>query len=314
MKFEKLYDKEKSFLLLRFFIVLFLLSIILLYSYKSRNKNSFENMLERNDYNGIYSLINGPDFSMEVFKTYMKDNYGKSPQIIEKDKYERNIVYHIYTVKGLKDVSLKKTGRRYLWYFDDYVNDWRFKVPKNAKVFIQNVEYPNRNGEVYIKKIPNSIYNVRICIGEIVDFNQRVAAGQDITIIPSIKPEVIKKCSDIVNEYINFRQDSINSLDIKEINCIDKSSGIYKEVIDEVEWLKKADYKINKSIVENNIIDSSINDSDQIILKIRERWNIKITSEMGVSEKIDDILNVYYINTNDNYIISQIKTKWYSFY
>lgn len=103
-------------------------------------------------------------------------------------------------------------------------------------------------------------------------------------------------------------------MDIKEINCIDKSSGIYKEVIDEVEWLKKADYKINKSIVENNIIDSSINDSDQIILKTQERWNIKITSEMGVSEKTDDILNVYYINTNDNYIISQIKTKWYSFY
>lgn len=273
-------------------------------------KDYFKEYLIDKDYDKLYAYIEKPDFSFEFFKAYMNYNYGGDIEIINLEKNKDQTIYDIKTDTGKKSIVLDKLNGKSIWVFNDYVYDWHIKVPKNAMITLENIEFENEDGEVVINSLPFAAYQMNISLENCESFNEKVLAGQKLTISMNISQSAIAACQDVINEYLSFKKDAVNLRVINEVSCVEKESGVYKEVVEQMEWLDDIDYKIRKELSELKVEKSSIDSDGIICVEVIEQWDTTIINSNGENKTTDKYRNSYFINTaNGDFKIIQIKNE-----
>lgn len=308
MEVKRLYDREKRLIMTIIIAGVFLVLTGALLIAKIR-VSSFKDYLIDKDYEKLYTFIENPDFTFNIFNTYMDYTYGGDIKIINTEKNQGHIKYIIATDTGEKSIVLEEKNGRKVWTFNDYVYDWEINVPKSARIFIENMEFENIEGKVKINKLPFAVYQVSINAENCSDYNEKVMAGQKLSIQMDIAPGALKICREVINQFIDFKRNAINFKVIGDISCVDKDSGIYKEVIEQVDWLKNIDYKISKEM-SNLMIQKYWMDFDgTICVELVEVWDTTIVNENGENMTTDKYKNIYYINPEDNFKIVKIKNE-----
>ncbi|EYE88325.1 hypothetical protein Q428_08435 [Fervidicella metallireducens AeB] len=308
MEIRRLYKQEKIFLLKESFSAALIIMLFYLIISSISFKNSFEEALKNMDYKKLYSYIESPDFSENIFKSYMKHNFGENYEIVGKNNLKDEIVFNLQTDQGVKNISVNKIKGKYVWIFNDYIYNWHIKLPNNARLFINGEEFKNIDGEVLISKIPFATYDVDVEMKNCDKYHSRLMAGQDMEIKLNVSKEVVKKCEEIIKEYLKFKENAVNNRKLIEINCIDKNSGVYNEVAEEIKWLNQQDYKINKKFIslktENAVIDSN----GTIYIDVIEQWNSYLIADGNKSNNIETNKIRYIIETLNGFKIIQFKT------
>jgi hypothetical protein len=307
MEVKRLYNKEIRFIAICILALMVIISSVFAVMMLKNKNNKFEEYLVSKNYEELYSYIENPDFSLHVFKSYIDYNFGSNINIIDKAEKENEIQYKIKTLDGDKTIRLVKIDKKGKWLFDDYTYNWGINVPSNAQVYIEEQQIENNNGEVLINKIPFGVYNLKVAMENCKPYLERVMSGQNLSIKLSISDDTLNKCRVSIEEYLKFKENAINNKTIGDINYIDKSSGLYKEVLDEVEWLKTADFKTSKNLVNLNLVKGTIEDGILIVEAV-EKWNVKINNDGNISEKVEEHKNLYSLVPGEKFIIHQIKT------
>lgn len=308
MEVKRLYDRERRLITgliigAAFIILAGVLTVAPI------GRKTFKDYLLDKNYEKLYTFIKEPDFSFNIFSTYMDYNYGGNINIINTEKSDNTIIYKVQTDVGEKFIMLQKKEGEIIWNFDDYIYDWKITIPKYASLFIENMEFENNEGEVLIGRLPFAVYQMRVTAKNCIDYDAKVMAGQKLSIKLDITASAMKNSKEVVNEYISFKSDAINRGLINNISCVDKDSGIYKEVVDQVEWLKNIDYKMIKELQDFRIENGWIDFDGIICLAVIESWNTTIISENGESKTYDEYRNMYFIDPEDNFKIVKIKTE-----
>lgn len=308
MEVRRLYDREKRLIMSLILAGVFLIFTGILLIAKIKG-SSFKDYLIDKNYEKLYTFIENPDFTYNIFNTYMDYNYGGDIKIINTEKKQGHTKYTIATDTGEKSIVLEEKDGTKFWAFNDYVYDWEINVPKSARLFIENMEFENIEGKVKISKLPFAVYQVRINADNCIDYNEKVLAGQKLGIKMDIDSGALKVCREVINQYIDFKSNAINFKVINDISCVEKDSGIYKEVIEQVDWLKNIDYKISK-VMSSLTIEKCWMDFDGIIcVALVEVWDTTIINENGENITTDKYKNIYYINPKDNFKIVKIKNQ-----
>jgi len=122
-----------------------------------------------------------------------------------------------------------------------------------------------------------------------------------------LKEEAIKTCLKSIEDYYNFYQNSINTLKIQDISVLDKNSGLYKEIMDEIAWNKDLGNKVKKKILSYELKEAIL-ENENIKLKIKEKWEIKIDDGKKQSQKSEEYEKYYIFPYSKPNLISQIIT------
>lgn len=308
MEVKRLYDRERKLMrtLIILAIIIILAGIFLIITIR---KDSFKDYLINKDYYKLYTFIENPDFSFDIFNTYMDYNYGGDIDIINTEKDENYIKYDIKTDVGEKTILLQEQKGKSIWVFNDYIYDWHIKIPPKANISIGTIQLENKGGEVILDKLPFAVYPINISSQYYEAYNEKVMAGQKINIKMNIASDTMKICEEVVNEYLNFKKDAINLGVINEVNCVEKGSGIYKEVMEEMEWLKNVDYKVSRELI-SILPEKCIVDDDGIIcLEVIETWDTTIINGNGENITTDKYKNNYFIDPEENFEIVKIKNE-----
>jgi uncharacterized protein YxeA len=307
MEIKRLYDRESKFL--RGITLLILLGVIIsVFFYITASRDNFEEYLKEKDYKALYGYLQNPGFSQEIFNIYMDYNYGGNIKVIEKKSDEDYKYYKIGTESGEKVIKLRKEKREEEWIFDDYVYNWSIKLPAAADIFLQNTPVENKNGQIVIESIPFAVYEINAQVENCDKYYARILAGQKVEIKMNVSSKVMLSCRDIISQYLGFKQDAINSKVIKDIACVEKDSGVYKEVLDQVEWLKNNDYSIRKDLQSINIEKGKIEDDGTICVDIMEVWNSTIINENGENKTTETFNNSYFIKPGSSFIITKVRS------
>jgi hypothetical protein len=307
MEVNRLYNKEIKFVIGCLLSLLILISSVVAIVISKSNNDKFEEYLANKNYERLYSYIEAPDFSLDVFKSYMDYNYGSEINLIDKTEKENEVEYKLKTPEGDKTIKLVKENKKYKWIFNDYVDNWNISIPANAQVYVQGELIENNNGQAVINKIPFGIYELKIIMENCKPYIEKIMAGQNISIKLSLSDDTLSKCRVSIEEYLKFKENAINNKTVGDIKYIDKSSGLFKEVVDEVEWLKTADFKTSRNLVSLALTNGTFNDGIFVVEAI-EKWNIKINNEGHISEKVESYKNMYSLVPGEKFIINQIKT------
>lgn len=305
MEVKRLYNRERSFMVFAsiMFISIAVTAVVLISSIKH---DSFKENLIKGNYDSLYNCIENADFSREVFYAYMDYNYGKDKKIVS-IKHSSNAIEYI--VKGSQEekvIKLYKKNRRYFWAFDDYIYGWEIKVPMDAEVMVEDMQFLNENGIVRITRIPFSVYEITIEAKNCEKFKSRMLVGQNISVRMKPSAYVIKRCKRSILEYLSFKELPIKEdLDTK---CVDKTSGLYREVIDEAAWLKANGYLISKKIISMEIFDEFMDIYGIVYVTVKENWNIEVSNEGRIEAKNEIDMNTYRINPSGNFMIEEVKT------
>jgi hypothetical protein len=310
MIFKKLYNKEIKFLFIWLIAILILTSTVIFTAFR-KNTSKFETMLQSRNYDTIYSYIEKPDFSKEMFKKYMNYNFGDKISIISRNKKSESIDYVLKGINRDIAVNLVKKNDKYVWLFDDYLYSWHIKLPKSAKLYIEGERIDNNDGEIIINRLPFSIYNVKTFFVNIETYNENILAGQNLDIKFKLPEEAAGRCNEIIKNYLALEESAVNNKNIDGMNTdfLDLKSGIFKEITDEIEWLKKQDYKLTKKLISEKIVNSEISDDDIICVDVLEKWDVTIVYDKNTSHETQDNIRKYFIKSGQKYIISQIQTK-----
>jgi hypothetical protein len=308
MEVKRLYNKEVRFLIAFISVVVILISAAFSYIIIRSNSDSFEKYLTSNNYNKLYSYIESASFSEPVFISYMDYNLGKDITIIDRIKTNDNITYKVKTSQGEKTINLTKKDKKYIWNFNDFTYNWQIGIPANAKIYVENEEVENKNGQALIESIPSGVYEVKVTMDNCNPYIAKIMSGQNIQIKLDLSDAALSKCKDTIEEYLKFKENAFNKRKIDNITSIDKNSGLYKEVVDEIEWLKTVDFKSTKSLAELTVVKGYLDEDERILIDVVEKWNVKIDNDGNVSEKIDEYKNTYSLVQGEKLIISQIKT------
>lgn len=308
MEVKRFYDREIK--LVRAFFIIFAFIVIAGILLITRfGKKSFSDYLLAKDYEKLYTFIEKPDFSIDIFNCYMDYNYGGEIKITNTEKDNNNIKYIINTDVGEKVISLEERRGKSIWLFNDYVYDWYIKLPKLASIYIENLQLKNNEGEVIIDKLPFAVYQLSVKSNNFEDYNERVLAGQKLIIKMDITPETIKICEEAIMEYLGFKENAINLGIIDDIKCVEKESGLYKEIIEQMEWMKTIDYKISRDL-SDLLIEAAYLDNDGVIcIDVVESWNTTIINENGENITSDKYKNSYFISSDENFKIIKIKNQ-----
>lgn len=306
MEVSRLYKKEKQFVIIVFTCIFAIVAgIISIFLVKNRT-SPMERALVKSDYKEVYKYIRNPDFTEQVFKAYMDYNFGKNLEILERNKSKSGLEYKIKGTNDIKTIKFEK-DKGYFWNFEDYIYYWTINAPKGTSVFIEDQEYKSNNGLIEIPRIPFGVYSLKAKLENYSDYETRIMAGQNIQIKMELSSDTIGKCSDVIKEYLSFKQTAINSKELGEVGCLSKSSGLYKELVEEIQWLKKQDFKTGKKLMDFEIKKGFLDDNN-IILDVHEKWEIYIKSDGNESTKVEEYNNRYTVLSGEKYIINQIKT------
>lgn len=242
----RLYDLERRFVIRKilFYIVPILFVLFLAYN---NNRTVFEEALEQKDYKALYDLIENKDFTYQVFQDYIKYNFTNDFKITSKISKDDKLTIVISTKRGDKFIDLKKKRGKIYWNFNDYVYNWTIKVPKDAYVEVCGQHFENKDGIVTINKIPFAMYHVKVKLDGCEDYNNYVLAGQKIEVNLQLANSTKEKIASTVYEYLKFKENALQNKKVDEVTCLYTNSGIYTEVINEIEWIKSMDYDYEKS-------------------------------------------------------------------
>ncbi|WDU82193.1 hypothetical protein [Caloramator sp. Dgby_cultured_2] len=108
-----------------------------------------------------------------------------------------------------------------------------------------------------------------------------------------LKEEAIKTCLKSIEDYYTFYQNSINTLKVQNVSVIDKNSGLYKEVLDEIAWNKDLGNKVMKKILSYELKEAIL-ESEKIKIKIKEKWEIKIEDGKNRARNPKSLKNIIY--------------------
>lgn len=305
MEIKRLYDREKKLLRTSLILIAFII-LVGIFLIIRMGKDSFERYLITKDYDKLYTFIENPDFSFDIFNTYMDYNYGGNINIINVEKSKDYIKYVIQTDTGEKTIRLEELNNKGVWIFDDYIYDWHIKIPRLASISIENIQFDNRSGEVIISKFPFAVYKISVSSENCETYDEKVMAGQKLSIKMNITASAMKTCQQIISEYLSFKNDAINLGIINAVNCVEKESGVYNEVIEQVEWLKSIDYKISQELVSLVAERGTIDDDGVICVEMVEQWDTTIINENGENKTTDKYKNSYLINPGENFKIIKI--------
>lgn len=308
MEVRRFYDRERKYIR-TFFIIAVIIIIAGVTAIIKFERKTFKDYLVEKNYEKLYSFIENPDFSFDIFNIYMDYNYGGEINIISTEKQNNYIKYIINTDVGEKTIILEKKEGRNIWLFNDYVYDWSISLPKKASIYIENQQLENKDGEVKIDKLPFAVYGLNIKSENCMDYTERVLAGQKLAIKLDVKPEALEICQEAIGEYLNFKKNAINFGTIDNIDCVDKESGVYSEVIEQMEWTKNLDYKISKTLSSLVIEKGSIDYDGIISVEAVEVWETTIINENGENIASDKYKNIYFINPYKNFKIIKIKNE-----
>lgn len=305
MEVKRLYNREYGFLAF-VSIVLILIALTALILTAMLKGDSFKEQLIKGNYNSLYNYIENADFSKEIFYAYMDYNYGENRKIISVKHSDDEIEYTIKGNQEEKVIRLYKKKRRYVWDFDDYVYGWEIKVPVDSEVVIQDTPFYNNDGIVMIKKIPFSVYDITINAKNCEPLKTKMLVGQNIAV--SLKPSdyVIKRCNKSISEYLSLKELPLKS-DLEKIKCIDKNSGLYREALDEAEWLK-GNGIVSKKMIKVEICDAFMDAYGVLYITVKESWDIEVTNEGKTEIKNENNMNMYTIAPCKNFIIEAVKT------
>lgn len=308
MEVKRFYDREGRYIKV-FFIAAVILVITGVIAAVKFERKTFEDYLIEKDYEKLYSFIEKPDFTPEIFKIYMDYSYGGKIDIISREKHNNYAIYTIDTDVGEKMINLEKRNSRNIWLFNDYVYDWSIRVPKEASVYMQNQLLENKDGEVKVDKLPFAVYDLNIKMENCIDYKERVMAGQKLAIKMEVDLKSMESCREAIEEYLNFKKNTINFGTIDNITCVDKDSGVYREVIEQMEWTKSLDYKMNK-VLSSLVIEKGDIDYDGVIcVEAVELWETTIINENGENITTDKYRNLYFINPHEGFKIIKIKNE-----
>lgn len=309
MKVKRFYNLEIKFLLRKISIGVLpiIVLLIVLLSFKD-NETIFEKSFKERDYRALYNLIDNRDFSFDVFQKYMEYNFPNDTVLKSKvvEKQKSTLIYT--SKKGDKVVILEKSNGKQNWKFDDYVYDWTIKVPLQAKVMVCGEELENKEGVVTIKKIPFALYDVKITLQGCEEYNNKVLAGQKIEVKLDLAKEVIDRCKQTISEYLKFKESSIQNKKVEEVQCLYNNSGLYTEVLNEIEWLNTIDYKYEKKLLGFEVLSAKLKYSGIIEIDVKENWEVKVKTDEMESTNNTSSLNKYIVEMGDNYKITQINT------
>lgn len=309
MKVKRFYNLEIKFLLRKISIGVLpiIVLLIVLLSFKD-NETIFEKSFKERDYRALYNLIDNRDFSFDVFQKYMEYNFPNDTVLKSKvvEKQKSTLIYT--SKKGDKVVILEKSNGKQNWKFDDYVYDWTIKVPLQAKVMVCGEELENKEGVVTIKKIPFALYDVKITLQGCEEYNNKVLAGQKIEVKLDLAKEVIDRCKQTITEYLKFKESSIQNKKVEEVQCLYNNSGLYTEVLNEIEWLNTIDYKYEKKLLGFEVLSAKLKYSGIIEIDVKENWEVKVKTDEMESINNTSSLNKYIVEMGDSYKITQINT------
>lgn len=309
MKVKRFYNLEIKFMLRKISIGLIpiIVLLVLLLSFKD-NETIFEKSFKERDYRALYNMIYNRDFSFEVFQKYMEYNFPDDAVLKNKvtDKQTTTLTYG--SKKGDKIVVLQKHNGKINWVFNDYVYDWTIKVPQQAKVQVCGEVLENKDGLVLIKKIPFGVYDVKITLEGCEEYNNRVLAGQKIEVKLDLAKEVIEHCKETIAEYLKFKENAIQNKKVQEVQCLYSNSGLYTEVLNEIEWLKTVDYKYEKKLVGFEILSAKLKYSGVIEIEVKENWEVKVKTDEMENVSNSTCVNKYIVEIGDTYKITQINT------
>ncbi|SHF26712.1 hypothetical protein [Caloramator proteoclasticus] len=305
-----LYDLERQYLFKRFiFILVFIIIFALFLFIKPKNDyTAFEKSLKEKDYKALYNMIMNKDFTYQVFEEYIKYNFGDEINIKEKQKTEDGYVLKVNSKTGDKILKIKKEKNKLYWDFNDYVYNWTLQVPLYSSVEVCGQIYENKNGFVTIEKIPFASYNVKIKLKGCEDYENRILAGQKVEVKLELAKDVIDKCKEAIYDFLKFKENAIENKKITEVQCLYTDSGLYKEVLNEIEWLKTVDYKYYKKLIDWKVVSAKLKHSGVIEIDVKEDWEVKIITDENESTNINTQYNRYYVEMGENYKIVQINT------
>lgn len=304
MKSKRFFKSEIKFLLI--LILIIILPIIIVGGSKLR-KRDFKYYLLNKDYDKLYTFIRYPSFTKKVFEKYMSYNFSGDLEILEDKRANGYRFITVKTDKGEKIISLSLEDGKEYWFFNDYANDFSIEAPLNAKVFIEDMVYINTTGRLKVEKLPLALYDVEAVLENCIPFRKKILAGQNFKIEMKLKEEAIKTCLKSIEDYYNFYQNSINTLKIQDISVLDKNSGLYKEVLDEIAWNKDLGNKVKKKILSYELKEAIL-ENQNIKLKIKEKWEIKIDDGKKQSQKSEEYEKYYIFLYSKPNLISQIIT------
>lgn len=307
MEIKRLYDRESKFLK-GVSLIIILGMLIGVFFFISSNRDNFQGYLMKKDYKTLYGYMQNPDFSQEVFNAYMDYNYGGNIKIIKKKNADGYTYYRIGTESGEKVIKLRKEKRKVEWIFDDYVYNWTMELPAGADISLQNTPLENKNGKIVIDRIPFAVYEINGEMENCDRYYARILAGQKVEIKMNVSSNVMLSCRDAINQYLNFKQNAVNNRVINDIKCVEKDSGVYKEVLDQVEWLKNNDYTIKKDLQSINIEKGEIEDDGTICVDIIEVWNSTVINENGENKTTETFNNSYFIKPGGKFIITRVRS------
>lgn len=309
MKVKRFYNLEIKFMLRKISIGLLpiIVLLIVLLSLKD-NETIFEKSFKERDYRALYNMIDNRDFSFDVFQKYMEYNFPNDTVLKNKvvDKQKTTLTYT--SKKGDKVVILQKNNGKLNWKFDDYVYDWTIKVPLQAKVQVCGEDLENKDGVVLIKKIPFALYDVKITLQGCEDYNNRVLAGQKIEVKLDLAEEVIERCKETIGEYLKFKENAIQNKKVEEVQCLYNNSGLYTEVLNEIEWLNSIDYKYEKKLLGFELLSAKLKYSGVIEIDVKENWQVKVKTDEMENTNSTSSINKYIVEIGDSYKITQINT------
>ncbi|MCX7950678.1 MAG: hypothetical protein N2594_01855 [Clostridiales bacterium] len=309
MKVKRFYNLEIKFMLRKISIGLLpiIVLLIVLLSLKD-NETIFEKSFKERDYRALYNMIDNRDFSFDVFQKYMEYNFPNDTVLKNKveDKQKTTLTYT--SKKGDKVVILQKNNGKLNWKFDDYVYDWTIKVPLQAKVQVCGEDLENKDGVVLIKKIPFALYEVKITLQGCEDYNNKVLAGQKIEVKLDLAEEVIERCKETIGEYLKFKENAIQNKKVEEVQCLYNNSGLYTEVLNEIEWLNSIDYKYEKKLLGFELLSAKLKYSGVIEIDVKENWQVKVKTDEMENTNSTSSINKYIVEIGDSYKITQINT------
>ncbi|MBZ4662831.1 MAG: hypothetical protein JG776_513 [Caloramator sp.] len=305
-----LYDLERQYLLKRLIFILFFIFIfILLLLIKPKNDyTAFEKSLKEKDYKALYNMVMNKDFTYQVFEEYIKYNFGDEINIKEKQKTEDGYVLKVNSKTGDKILKIKKEKNKLYWDFNDYVYNWTLQVPLYSSVEVCGQIYENKNGFVTIEKIPFASYNVKIKLKGCEEYENRILAGQKVEVKLELAKDVVDKCKEAIYDFLKFKENAIENKKITEVQCLYTDSGLYKEVLNEIEWLKTVDYRYYKKLIDWKVVSAKLKHSGVIEIDVKEDWEVKIITDENESTNINTQYNRYYVEMGENYKIIQINT------
>lgn len=307
MEIKRLYNKEKKFLLLKALAIFVMVTAASIFIFTKSN-TTFKDYLIKLDIERLYEYIEKPDFSYDVFHAYMVYNYSGKLEIVNTIKDKNSIRYTVKGNNGEKNISLVKKKGRYFWIFDDYAYNWRVKLLKNAIVKIEKTLIKNIDGIAVVEKIPFGLYD--ICIESNVSdtYKAKILAGQNVEI--KLKPSylTVKKCEESIMKFLRFKESALKNKKIEAENSIVKESGVYREVVDEVEWQKANRYNILKELKSSDIKESIMDASGLVYVNVEESWEVTVNNDGRTEKKLEACNNTYIINPDLKFIIEGIKT------